>query len=97
MLTKGGELQQAFGDLLPKTTKFSDSDKCLKKMVGTSGFEPLTSTVSKFKYSVIQQLTGYLGLPKSLIILHDPLQKRNRCGTESLTPLLSRFAGFERF
>jgi len=26
------------------------SAKLLKDMVGTSGFEPLTSTVSKFKY-----------------------------------------------
>jgi hypothetical protein len=69
----------------------------LKNMVGTRRLELLTSTVSKFKYSVIQQLTGYPGLPKSLIILHNLLRKRNRCGTESLRPLLSGFAGFERF
>ena len=66
--------------------------KPLKEMVGTRRLELLTSTVS-----IIQQLTGYPGLPKSLIILHNPLRKRNRCGTESLRPLLSRFAGFERF
>ena len=44
-------------------------------MVGTSGFEPLTSAVSKSKYSVIQQLTGYQGLPKSLIIRHPSAAK----------------------
>jgi hypothetical protein len=51
-------------------------------MVGTTGLEPATSTVSKSAYWVIQQLTGYLGLPKSLIIRHDPCQKRNSCGTD---------------
>ena len=40
-------------------------------------------TVSKSKYSVIQQLTGYLGLPKYVLIRRDPCQKRNRCGMES--------------
>ena len=56
----------------------------VENMVCTSGFEPLTSTVSKSKYKTIQQLTGYLGLPKSLIILHHPWQERNRCGTGAL-------------
>jgi hypothetical protein len=46
--------------------------------------ELLTSTVSKSKYTVIQQLTGYQGLPKSLIILHHPWHERNRCGTGAL-------------
>ena len=53
----------------------------LKNLVGTRRLELLTSTVSKSKYSVIQQLTGYLGLPKSLIIRHHPGLERNWCGT----------------
>jgi hypothetical protein len=48
-----------------------------KEMVGTWGLEPQTSTVSKWWQLEIQQLTGYPGLPKSLIIRHRPHQKRN--------------------
>jgi hypothetical protein len=44
-------------------------------MVGTRRLELLTSTVSKYKYKVIQQLTGYPELPKSLIILQHPVAR----------------------
>ena len=49
----------------------------IEKMVGTRRLELLTSTVSKSHYQVIQQLTGYLGLPKSLIVRHRLGQERN--------------------
>jgi hypothetical protein len=56
-------------------------------MVGARRLELLTSTVSKSKYKAIQQLTGYLGLPKSLLIRDDRCEKRNQRGME-LPPLL---------
>jgi hypothetical protein len=46
-------------------------------MVGTRRLELLTSTVSKSHDQVMQQLTGYLGLPKSLIVRHRQGQERN--------------------
>jgi hypothetical protein len=45
MLKKGGESEQVSGDLLPKSQ--NRLLEVLENMVGTSGFEPLTSTVSR--------------------------------------------------
>jgi hypothetical protein len=53
--------------------------KTAKMWVGTRRLELLTPTVSKPNYQVIQQLTGYPGLPKSLLVRQG--QERNWCGT----------------
>src|ERR1035437_403893 len=55
----------------------------IEEMVGTRRLELLTSTVSKSTYEAIQQLTGYPGLPKSVVIRHRQHQERNQCGTRS--------------
>src|ERR1700684_2688813 len=59
-------------------------------MVGTRRLALLTSTVSKSTYQAIQHLTGYPGLPKSVVIRHSRHQERNGCGTRSdATPCAS--------
>jgi hypothetical protein len=55
----------------------------IENMVGTRRLELLTFTVSKSAYQAIQQLTGYPGLPKSVIIRHSRDRKRNECGTDN--------------